>query len=592
MLNPGLIPTPLIEASARQAVPIAIPEKPRRSRPLFALFRFFSFFLTMLCLRVTGRRTPEVTAQRLRTLLEELGGLWVKAGQLLSLRVDLLSEPVCRELSKLQYRAIGFPPELARTIIETELGCPLEQVFASFDDLPFAAASISQVHRAVLHRKQVPVVVKVQRPNVHQIFQRDLVLLQWLVRLLLRLQILPYMRLPDALWELEQIVQEETDYRYEASNLRRMKKVLKPHKIYIPKVFMKYCTDKLLVMEYIDGVLMSDFIAMKEQDPLRLTAWLYTNNIQPKRVGTRLFLSAMRQLFEDNLFHADLHPGNIVLLRHSRIALIDLGTIGVVPRQVLQVYMRGMSALATGDFEKAVDYTLHLATDLPLLSLTELREQLVRSYREWEARTHLAQLSYHEKSLAAAGAATGKILAAYKVQLSWVFMKISRTWMTLDASLNYLIPNADYMKLFQKYGRQAERRARTWANVYRRMRETARTVSDTLHEYNLLLAPLIRRQTLVFQGVRSKIALAFALIARAFSLGIAMLATYLIFAFLHQHHPSLAKPITRVDRIREIIEDVPPIEYLYWVAILVGVFAAYRLGIQLIKVLESPEEKK
>jgi hypothetical protein len=117
-------------------------------------------------------------------------------------------------------------------------------------------------------------------------------------------------------------------------------------------------------------------------------------------------------------------------------------------------------------------------------------------------------------------------------------------------------------------------------------------LSDTLHEYNLLLTPLIRRQTLVFQGVRSKIALAFALVSRAFSLGMIVLATYLVLAFLYQHHPSLIKSLTRVDSIREIIEDVPPIEYLYWVAILLGVVTAYRLGIQLIKVLESPEEKK
>jgi ubiquinone biosynthesis protein len=446
--------------------------------------------------------------------LEELGGLWIKAGQLLSLRVDLFSEPVCQELSKLQYRAIGFPPELARTIIETELGCPLEQVFASFDDLPLAAASVSQVHWAVLRRKQVLVAVKVQRPNVQQIFQRDLVLLQWLVRLLIRLRVMPHMRLHDAMWELEQIVKEETDYRYEASNMRRMKKTLKSYKVYIPKVFTKHSTDKLLVMEYIDGALMSDFIAMQEQDPLRLATWLSTNNIEPKRVGTRLFLSTMRQVLEDNLFHADLHPGNIVLLRHSRIALIDLGTIGAVPRQVLHIYILGMSALATGDFERAVDYTLHLATHLPLLNLTELREQLVRSYREWEARTHLTQLPYHEKSLAAAGAASSKVLAAYKVQLSWAFMKIGRTWTTLDASLNYLIPNADYVKLFQKYHSEAERRARTWANIYRRVRETTHAISDTLNEYNLLLAPVIRRQTLVFEVVRDKVALAFALVSR------------------------------------------------------------------------------
>src|SRR5262249_50144684 len=151
----------------------------------------------------------------------------------------------------------------------------------------------------------------------------------------------------------------------------------------------------------------------------------------------------------------------------------------------------------------------------------------------WEARTHLTQLPYHEKSLAAAGAASSKVLAAYKVQLSWAFMKIGRTWTTLDASLNYLIPNADYVKLFHKYHSEAERRARTWANIYRRVRETTRAISDTLNEYNLLLAPVIRRQTLVFEGVRDKVALAFGLVSRAFSLGMAVLATYLILAFLY-----------------------------------------------------------
>jgi ubiquinone biosynthesis protein len=591
MLNTRLIPTPLVEASTGPAITIAVQEEPQRFRPLYIVLRLLGFFFTLFGLHVSGRRTPEVTAQRLRALLEELGGLWIKAGQLMSLRGDLFSEPVCRELSQLQYRAIGFPAELARTIIETELGYPLERVFASFDAFPFAAASISQVHRAVLRYNRVHVVVKVQRPDVQQLFQRDLALLRRLVRLFIVLRILPYMRLHDALWELEQIVNEETDYRYEMSNLQRLKKTLKTHKIYIPRVFTRYSTQRILVMEYIDGVLMSDFIAVQEQNPPRLAAWLHTNNIDPKRVGTRLFVSAMRQLFEDNLFHADLHPGNIVLLRDSRVALIDLGSIGTIPRQFLQVYMRGMSALAAGDFERAVDYTLHLSVNLTGRNLPEMREQLVRCYREWEALTHLTQLPYHDKSLAAVGVKVSKILAAYKVQQSWALMKIGRTWTTLDASLNYLIPNADYVRLFRVYQRQAERRARQWTNIYHRLRDMTHAVSETIQEYNLLLAPAIRRRTLMFQGVRTRIYHALALIVRAFSLGVVIAGIYVVFAFLYQHHSDydLIKYIVRIDLIREIIDDIPLIDRAWWVLILISTVVIYRLCRRLIKAFEGEE---
>jgi ubiquinone biosynthesis protein len=591
MLNPTLIPTPLVEAGERPAVTIAVQEELRRFRPLHAVLRFIGFFLTLLALRVTGRRTPEDTARRLKALLEGLGGLWIKAGQLLSLRVDLFSEPVCRELSQLQYRAIGFPPQLARTIIETELGYPLERVFASFDPLPFAAASIAQVHRAVLRHQRIPVVVKVQRPNVQQLFQRDLVLLQWLVRLFISLRILPHMRLSDALWELEQIVREETDYRFEASNLQRVRRTLKKHKIYVPRAFTRYCTDKILVMEYIDGVLMSDFIAVKDRDPLRLAAWLQTNNVEPKRVGTRLFVSILRQLFEDNLFHADLHPGNIVLLRNSRIALIDLGTVGTIPQRFLQLYLRGMNAVALGDFEKAADYLLHLSVNLPVLNLSELREQLVRAYREWEAKTHLAQLPYHDKSLNAAGVESGRILAAHKVQLSWTFMKISRTWGTLDASLNYLIPGANYMRLFQVYRRQAIRRARSWTNIYHRVQQTVHAVSETIQEYHLLIAPNIRQRTLVFHGARAKIYRVLALIVRTCSWGLVIVGLYMVFTFFHQHHYDLdlVRSLERIDLIGDVVDDIPLIERAWWVLILIGVVVAYRLCRRLVRALESEE---
>ena len=148
----------------------------------------------------------------------------------------------------------------------------------------------------------------------------------------------PHMRWQDMLWEVEQLMAEELDYNYEIANIRRMKKVLSRHNIYVPKVFSHYCSERVLVMEFIHGVVMADYLKVAASDPLRLKAWCEENNVEPRRLGKRLFFSNLRQLFEDNLFHGDLHPGNIVLLRDSRIAFIDLGSIGFSDRDFLEKY--------------------------------------------------------------------------------------------------------------------------------------------------------------------------------------------------------------------------------------------------------------
>lgn len=530
-LDDDLVPTPLRVPREIEPVTLVPPRPNGPFRNLRIVGRLIAFKVRSSWRRFFLPAAPERNGRDLRELFESFGGLWVKLGQLLSLRTDMFSEETCRELGRLQHRAEGFPSELAIAQVESELGGPVQRFFARFDPHPFAAASISQVHRAVLRGSHEVVVVKVRRPGIEQTFHKDMQILRSLCRLLMRLGLGRHLRMEDALWELEQMMREELDYRYEASNLERMRKSLKPHGIHVPRPILNLSTRAVVVMEFVPGVLMSDYIALIQAEPERVAAWCRANGVRPKKVAQRLFISAIRQLIEDNLFHADLHPGNIMLLRDSRVALIDLGTIGSVEREFVELYMMSTQSLARRDFSRAADYMLRLCPDLPSLYLVNLRRDLVRCYRLWEARTHLRNVPYHEKALSSAGTDSGRVLFNYGVQPSWTFMRISRTWATLDASMQFLIPDANYMKLFQRYFENARRRTLNARTLRRQLPSRLMAVFEAVREYDLLLKPLLRNEALALTGSLSKLASIGITVVRGLLL--ALVSGFLVMTVIH-----------------------------------------------------------
>jgi ubiquinone biosynthesis protein len=492
-----LIPRPLVREKARP--PIVIGRHRKRTRfPLLRVLKLFSgYTLRNVGQKLLGRYDADEAAVRLRKIFEQLGGLWIKVGQLIAMRNDLLSDAVCRELSRLQSQAVGFSFEHVRTSIKTDLNREIEEVFEEFDPVPFAAASISQVHFARLHGEREPVCVKVLRPDADRTFMRDLEIIRKMIRIFGYFGIGRHLHLDEALYELELMVREELDFRYEASNMRRMRKTLKGHSIYVPRVFTKVSGQHTLVTEYIDGVLMTDFIEVGRRDPHARDRWCAANDVEPKRVARKLFLSAMRQLFEDNLFHADLHPGNILLLRENRVALIDFGTVGRSGKTFLANYRSSLTALAEQDFAKATDISLMMTISPPAIDdIKPLRKELIRLYREWDGRTHLMGVDYHERSMAAAGGASGKIMAKYNVQLSWEFMRVSRTWATLDASVSHLYPDANYMNLFRRYFKSAARRKRKLGKIIPQAAMITRNVTAAVGEYETMLGPAIRKRAI------------------------------------------------------------------------------------------------
>ncbi|HYI12095.1 MAG TPA: AarF/UbiB family protein [Thermoanaerobaculia bacterium] len=578
MLDPSLIPTPLLSAQQQRPVEVRPLETRSRKNSFRFVMRLMAWIGRVMLYKMTRRQLDLKMAVEIRTLIEEMGGLWVKTGQLLSLRTDLLSPDFSRELSRLQYAAVGFPFEIARRSIEEELGQPLEAVFSEFDEHPVAAASICQVHRARLREGGAVVAVKIQRPGIEQRFIRDLGILRILLKGMQHMPGMSFFTWDEMLWETEQIFREEVDYRYEASNTKRLRKTLRGHDVYVPKVFDQ-STRRLLVLEWVPGVLMSSFLEVGREEPERLAAWCRENEVDPEKIGEKLFLTFFQQLFEDNLFHGDLHPGNILILRDSNLALIDFGSAGTNDVTMLEYYKMSMKGVGEKDFPMAVDYLFLLSDRLPPINVEAVKAKVVRTYQAWSERAEHRELPYYEKSIGNMGLEAGNVLIEHHVVLSWSFMKISRTWATLDASLAALLPEVNYMKLVAKYFRGAQKRAVT------RMRQRgvidlmdkARSVSlETELQLEDLRRNLFRLRSQMSKG-EYVLAAGLRLLTRAVQvvtvLAIIGFAAMEISAFRNWIHPHLP-----VHHITSAIPDIAHANrFLTFAVLAIVLFAMYRL---------------
>ncbi|MEO8074834.1 MAG: AarF/ABC1/UbiB kinase family protein [Acidobacteriota bacterium] len=594
MLSSRLIPTRLIDPSARPRLVIADARLPSRLRTFSVLLAMLRFLWAIALLKLKGDLDSGVAGQVLRERFEELGGLWLKAGQLLSLRIDLFPQAFCQELAKLQNRSVGFPTPLARRIIEDDLGAPIEQYFDEFGERPFAVASIGQVYRARLRQEGTYVAVKVQKPYAPEMFARDLVFILWVVRLLKLVRFRRHMRWDLGYQELCEVMKEELDFHYEASSIRRMRKSLRGHHIYVPRLFSKYSSKRVLVTEFIHAVLMADYIKVADTDPEQLAAWLNDNNVDPRKVARRLIHSIFRQLLENNLYHGDLHPGNIVLLRDSRIALIDFGSTNFTEREYLQKFRMFIHALATRDYAKASDLCLMLTASLPNIDTEEVKEKLIYQLRSWATRTLVRELPYHDKSLDNATVNVVTVLVNYRCTMAWSWLRIHRALTTLDTSLIYLYPDVNYTRMLQRYFRSAEGRrlkemlspemVRRSLHAY----QVSLDIQDRINDYTLFQGTLVRRQAQVFRGATSKVAAVMALAAQLARTAVAVVGGFGMMLYLHQHRR------IEVERwlgpqISGALARVPPLDGLIWVAL--GLSYVYLLWL-LFKVRKRLRERE
>ena len=269
------------------------------------------------------RRRAADRGERLRLALEELGPIFVKFGQAVSTRRDLLPADIANELAKLQDRVPPFPGDVARAAIEKAHGRPVTETFSSFDATPLAAASIAQVHAANL-RDGTEVVVKVLRPGMSGIIKRDLEVLYAIAGLAQRYWTESRRLRPlEIVAEYEKTILDELDLMREAANASQLKRnFLGTDLLYVPEIYWDYCRLNVMVMERIHGVPISDLEKLRS---VGTDIALLAEN------GVRIFFT---QVFRHNFFHADMHPGNIFVMvndpRNPRYAAVDFGIVGTL----------------------------------------------------------------------------------------------------------------------------------------------------------------------------------------------------------------------------------------------------------------------
>ncbi|NEP59746.1 MAG: AarF/ABC1/UbiB kinase family protein [Symploca sp. SIO2G7] len=590
MLKKKDIPTPLVEKKDRKKVPVVDKLDSSRFSLFYIIWRFVFYLLRVQWRSITNKPDKQKTATQLRELFEEFGGFWVKTGQLLAVRSDVFTEEICDELSRLQYGALGFPMEIVRSTIESAYGVPLEKIFDDFDEQPLAAASIAQIHTAVLRNKKTSVIVKVQRPGLDQAFKRDLDLIKALVNVLNAFNILSYLRLDEAVLELERIFKEELDYRYEASNARRIRKTLKEHKVYVPKVYDKYTTPKVLVMEYIEAVLMSDYIKTYQSNPEKLRQWEEENNVDPDKVGEQLYLSVFRQVFEDNLYHADLHPGNIMLLRNSKFVLIDMGSVGSLDKDLRTNYNNYTDALTAGDYATASDYIIRFGVDIPKANLPTVRAKMAIALDAWTSKNELKGLDFKEKSLGSATAELSQVLMEYDIPSNWSFLKLTRSFLTLDACVQFLLADFNIVKILKKYNRQSDRRALENSLQPESIQASVNRFFDTVDEYNDLILPQLRHQSAPFVLTANEFALSLVVFLRMLVFILLINAVSVFYAFLYQHYFEIIASI-HFQVAEEVAKQLPYLPYLEWVGILIVIGAMIKALLVCSVILERKEYK-
>lgn len=345
---------------------------------LFRPVRFVRFLLPWYWLR----KELLPPAVRIRCTLEELGPIFVKFGQNLSTRRDLLPVDIADELARLQDRVPPFPGSLARALLEKSYGVPLEQLFEFFDEQPLASASIAQVHAARLHDGR-EVVVKVLRPDIEKVIRRDLGLLYTLADLADRYWAEGRRLRPlEVVAEYEKTILDELDLMREAANASQLRRnFANSPLLYVPEVYWPHTRRNVMVMERIRGTPISDIPALKKQG---------VDLVALSERGVEIFFA---QVFRDNFFHADMHPGNIFVAPNGQYIAVDFGIVGTLSPTDRHYLAENFLAFFNRDYRRVAE--LHVQSEwVPAHTRVDEFEAAVRSVCEPIFERPLKEISF------------------------------------------------------------------------------------------------------------------------------------------------------------------------------------------------------
>lgn len=381
-----------------------------------------------------GPTVPE----RLRLAFSELGPSFIKLAQLLSSRPDLITAQYANEFKKLQDEVPPFNVNDAKKIIEDEVKKPLNDIFIHFVNTPIAAASIAQVHQAVL-RDGTSVVVKVQRPEIKEIIESDLNILNTIARLLLKY--VPESRFFNPIGIVEEFsrtVAKELDFIMESRNCMRLKNDFQNNPdVFIPSIYPEYTTEKVLVMDMIEGVRIDDIKAIDEMglDRARLA-----------KVGIDAYF---KQILENGFFHADPHPGNILVRPDGVICFLDFGIVGRVSDELKEIMANTFIAIIDRDFDRLIDQYIELGIVPDDIDIDSFKREFTSDIRDLLEPLYGLQLQqinftqYIETLI--------RLATRYNLKIPSDLLLIDKTLLILENLARQLNPELNFISEAQPY---------------------------------------------------------------------------------------------------------------------------------------------
>ncbi|UNC92392.1 ABC1 kinase family protein [Candidatus Contubernalis alkaliaceticus] len=406
------------------------------------------------------------TAERIRLVLEELGTTFIKLGQILSTRPDLIPKEITDELSKLQDQVPPFPFSEVRKQIETELGDTLENLFKEIDPIPLAAASIGQVHRATLLDGK-KMVVKVQRPDIEENIKIDLEILFDIARLVEKhTEWSQFFNFKEAVLEYEDILLNELDYLVEGQNIDVFQKNFKDQEeVCIPEVHWDYTTRRVLTMEYIEGIKLDNVQKLSEK------------GVDTKKIAQVLSKSVFKQMLYHGFFHGDPHPGNILVIDNNTIALLDFGIVGMIDEEMKEQFSNLLIAQVNKNTEAVMRSFLTLGITPPDINRRELKQDIERMrYKYYDRPLDKIKVGDTMKEFM-------ELAYKYKILLPAEFTLMGKTFVILEGQITRLSPETSLMEIAEPFGRELIKERFSFGYL-------RKTLSKNVHEYGQILGAL------------------------------------------------------------------------------------------------------
>ncbi|GGE33734.1 ABC transporter [Pullulanibacillus camelliae] len=414
--------------------------------------------------------------KRVRLLMETLGPTFIKLGQLLSIRSDLLPNQLTQELEKLQDDVKPIDTALVKTLVETELGAPIDELFTSFSPECLAAASIGQVHQATLKSGET-VAVKVRRPYIEKQIDTDIEILRDLARLVeQRFDWARHYQIRDIIDELSEAIKSEMDYSQEGRNAEKIaKQFVNDEHIIIPKVYWDFTSKRVLTMSYITGKKYTDIQAIPD------------DQFNKKILAERLVHSFLHQVLVVGIYHGDPHPGNLFFLPGNKIAYLDFGQVGKLTQEMKNNFASLIIGLMRRDTDTLLRTVLNMAITREDINEGKLKDDLD------DLRDKYYDIPFSKVNIADAIADLFATTQKHKITIPKDYTLLGKALMTLEGIITDLDADISLVHLAEPFGKKLLIDKANPKNILARLWEGLQDLADDSYRLPRLLKKVLTK---------------------------------------------------------------------------------------------------